>query len=251
MNNVVGRDGKRPACWYLLELWIHAAQFKMPALQNATLRELDLARLEEGGLPSHELQHVYQHTRKSSLLRRYIIDTWHNRPLDTQDDYPRELLFELVSTIKVRRRKNRKLLSEEELEKYFVSEDCEDGVSGSGESRDGFVGESAGESEDELPNEKSMTSTQGKSTLSPNNGREIPETDLNLAIEKMECHIEVLMKKRKTPHLEVSSTKPSAQVASGSLFKAPETTFECHRKDDPFVEFADLFHWNKKSRAEQ
>ncbi|TVY44551.1 hypothetical protein LOCC1_G003357 [Lachnellula occidentalis] len=214
MNNVVGRDGKRPACWYLLDLWIHAAQFQIPALQNATLRELDRARCEEGGLPSHELQYVYQHTRKSSLLRRYVIDTWHNRPLDLQDEYPRELLLELVSTIKVRRRNNRKLLSEEQLQKYFVSEDCEDGVSASGESRDGFLADSTGESDDELPLQKSTKSTQGKLPLPPNNAREVPVTDSNLFIKKMERTFEDLENRRKTFQLEEVSIKSSAHVAN-------------------------------------
>lgn len=147
----------------------------------------------------------------------------------------------------MRRRTNRKLLSEEQLEKYFGSEDCEDSVFGSGESRDGFMAGS-GESEDDLSEEKPTKSTHGNSTLSPNNAREVPETDLNLANEKVERGIESLIKKRKALYSEEPpSTNPLAQVVNGPLFKALKPNLGGHRE----CLFSHLFHSNKKPRVGQ
>ncbi|TVY19576.1 hypothetical protein LARI1_G003408 [Lachnellula arida] len=104
-------------------LWVFAEMRMIPMLQNQALRELDQLRVKYGMGGYSVFRFSYENTTNGSPLRRYLVDNWDNRTIDVGDDYPRELLVDLVNSFKSRRQNQPGRLSEAELEQYFVDEE--------------------------------------------------------------------------------------------------------------------------------
>jgi len=86
------------------------------------MRELNQARATERRLPSNLLNVIWECTEEKSPLRKYVVDTWHNGHISSPDKYPKELLFEIASTINTRPHNPKVRLSPEEIERYYVDE---------------------------------------------------------------------------------------------------------------------------------
>ncbi|TVY45902.1 hypothetical protein LSUB1_G000480 [Lachnellula subtilissima] len=111
--------------WSYVALWTFAEMRIIPMLQNQALRELDPLRVEFGSC-QHFIwgyRFAYKNTTKGSPLRQYLVDTWDNRKIKDTDDYPQELLLDIVNSIGSRDLKQGRGLSEAELANYFVDEE--------------------------------------------------------------------------------------------------------------------------------
>ncbi|TVY90519.1 hypothetical protein LAWI1_G006818 [Lachnellula willkommii] len=104
-------------------LWVFAEMRMIPMLQNQALRELDEVRVKYGIDWSPVFRFSYENTTKGSPLRRYLVDTWDHWPIEDGDNYPQELLVDLVNSFESRRQNQQCGLSEAELEQYFVDEE--------------------------------------------------------------------------------------------------------------------------------
>lgn len=93
-------------------------------LQNQALRGMEQMGVTYKVPWSTVFRRCYEKTTKGSPLRRYLVDTWDDGPIKVGDNYPQELLVDLInSLIDSRSRKQRGRLSEAELEQYFVDEE--------------------------------------------------------------------------------------------------------------------------------
>ncbi|PVH71817.1 hypothetical protein DL98DRAFT_577183 [Cadophora sp. DSE1049] len=126
-QTLVNKSSEQPLSSHLFKLWILADKLLIPRLQNDILSMLEAARKSKG-LPSAVFGYVYENTTEESMLRKYIVAMCLSKTetMKNPDDYPRELLLEIV--VAARRREKDALTRRErgqwrpDLEEYFVDE---------------------------------------------------------------------------------------------------------------------------------
>jgi hypothetical protein len=129
-----------------MSLWILADRILCPKLQNKAIRQLDIQRVAQKRIPAKEFTYVYENTVTNSPLRLYIVDTRDYSRIQIPQNYPHELLVELLNILytdlekgpqgprkRIKPRHTIGLLEEHELIKYYVDEsvgqDSQEGAS--------------------------------------------------------------------------------------------------------------------------
>ncbi|KAK0112499.1 hypothetical protein ONS96_001735 [Cadophora gregata f. sp. sojae] len=126
-QTLINKSSEQPLSSHLFKLWILADKMLIPRLQNDILSMLEEARKSKG-LPSAVFAYVYENTAEGSVLRRYIVEMCmaKTEAMKNPDDYPRELLLEIV--VEGRRREREALVRRErgqwrpDLEDFWVDE---------------------------------------------------------------------------------------------------------------------------------
>ena len=100
----------------LVALWIFGEEYRIPALQNATMDVMTDKAYHGGPFPSYLLHHVYKHTDGSdSRLRKFFVDVFahstdveeYMQSAEDQARFPQEfLLWVVLVMFNVRKKQN-------------------------------------------------------------------------------------------------------------------------------------------------
>ncbi|CAG8950236.1 hypothetical protein HYFRA_00008474 [Hymenoscyphus fraxineus] len=108
----------------LIDLWILGSRCLVPKIQNKSLELLDKRRIFV--FSSTKFVRAYENTTEGSPLRRYIvaIAATRNGALTTPQDYPQEMLVDIVNYVRIRRAQTSEWIkfSKDELKGFYVDE---------------------------------------------------------------------------------------------------------------------------------
>ncbi|CAG8951813.1 hypothetical protein HYFRA_00005617 [Hymenoscyphus fraxineus] len=143
-QKIVDENGWVTSAETLIDLWLLAQRFLVPQLQNQALTLLEnirgLKKENNRRLPPSMLKRIYNNTSEDSVLRKYVIATWHDGVIEEKDGYlhPRLFLLDIVNSINSKMRlaelqwnqqyrsthpqKEPVGLSVDELKKFYVDE---------------------------------------------------------------------------------------------------------------------------------